>query len=43
MRLEKVMYWDAKAMIATNAPEAEPYLKESYRAGWEIPSGTAGA
>jgi hypothetical protein len=36
MRVEKVMYWDAKAMKVTNIPEADRYLKESYRSGWEI-------
>ena len=36
MRLGKKMYWDAKAMKATNAPEADKYLKGSYRPGWEV-------
>jgi hypothetical protein len=36
MRLGKKIYWDAKAMKATNAPEADKFLKESYRAGWEV-------
>jgi predicted dehydrogenase len=36
MRLGKKIYWDAKAMKATNAPEADKFLKESYRPGWEI-------
>jgi predicted dehydrogenase len=36
MRLQKKIYWDARAMKFTNAPEADKYLKESYRAGWEI-------
>jgi predicted dehydrogenase len=37
MRLDKKkMYWDAKAMKATNAPEADQYLKESYRTGWAV-------
>jgi predicted dehydrogenase len=36
MRVGKKMTWDAKAMKATNAPEADQYLKEKYRAGWEI-------
>ncbi len=35
MRVGKKLTWDAKAMKATNAPEADRYLKESYRAGWE--------
>jgi len=36
MRLEKKMYWDAKTMKATNAPEAEKYLNGTYRPGWEV-------
>jgi len=32
----KKIYWDAKNMNATNAPEADEYLKESYRPGWEV-------
>ncbi|HYK91768.1 MAG TPA: Gfo/Idh/MocA family oxidoreductase [Acidobacteriota bacterium] len=36
MRLRKKMNWDAAGMKATNAPEAEKYLKEGYRKGWEI-------
>jgi len=32
----KKIYWDAKAMKATNAPEAEEFLKEGYRPGWEV-------
>src|SRR5882724_4924445 len=36
IRLGKKMYWDAKAMKATNAPEADKFLKESYRPGWEV-------
>jgi predicted dehydrogenase len=36
MRTGKILEWDAKAMKATNAPEAEPYLKGSYRPGWEL-------
>jgi hypothetical protein len=35
MRLERKMYWDAKAMKAVNDTEADQYLKESYRSGWE--------
>jgi len=33
------MDWDAKAMKATNVPEADQYLKETYRPGWELPLG----
>ena len=36
MRLGKKMYWDAKNMQARNMPEANQYLKESYRPGWEV-------
>jgi predicted dehydrogenase len=36
LRARKKLYWDAKTMRATNAPEADQYLKETYRAGWEI-------
>ncbi len=32
----KQIHWDAKAMKATNAPEADQYVKEGYRPGWEI-------
>jgi predicted dehydrogenase len=38
MRVGKKLSWDAKAIRCANAPEADEYLKESYRAGWEIPS-----
>jgi predicted dehydrogenase len=36
MRVGKRLEWDAKAMKATNAPEADKFLKETYRPGWEI-------
>ena len=36
MRVGKKMNWDAKAMKATNAPEADKFLKEEYRKGWEV-------
>jgi len=36
LRVGKRMEWDAAAMKATNAPEADRYLKGSYRRGWEI-------
>ncbi len=38
MRVGKKLSWDAKALKCVNAPEADAYLRESYRAGWEIPS-----
>ena len=34
--LGKKIYWDAKAMKATNAPAADKFLKETYRPGWEL-------
>jgi hypothetical protein len=36
MRVRKKMEWDAPAMKSPSAPEADRYLKESYRPGWEI-------
>ena len=37
LRARKLLRWDGPAMKATNAPEADQYLRGSYRAGWEIP------
>jgi hypothetical protein len=38
LRSRKVLRWDSAAMKATNAPEADEYLKKSfYRKGWELP------
>jgi predicted dehydrogenase len=36
VRTKKVLTWDGPAMKATNAPEAERFIKEQYRKGWEI-------
>ena len=36
LRTGKKIYWDAANMKATDTPEADPVLKESYRSGWEI-------
>ena len=38
MRVGKKLSWDAKATKCPNAPEADRFLKESYRAGWELPA-----
>jgi len=38
MRVGKKISWDTKAMKCPNAPEADRFLKESYRAGWELPA-----
>jgi predicted dehydrogenase len=37
LRAQKLLRWDAPNMKATNAPEADQYMKGSYRAGWELP------
>jgi predicted dehydrogenase len=38
LRSGKRIRWDAAAMKATNAPEADQYIKGApYRAGWELP------
>lgn len=38
LRTRKVLKWDGPNMKATNAPEADQYLRgEAYRAGWELP------
>lgn len=36
MRVGKKLDWDAAAMKATNAPEADKFLNGQYRAGWEL-------
>jgi predicted dehydrogenase len=36
LRTGKKIYWDAQAMKAKNAPEADRFIKEEYRPGWEI-------
>ena len=37
LRARKRLRWDAAGMKAVNAPEADAFLEESYRAGWELP------
>ena len=37
LRTQRLLKWDAVNMKATNAPEADQYLREPYRAGWELP------
>lgn len=32
----ETLRWDAKAMTFTNKPEANQFLRSSYRAGWEL-------
>lgn len=36
LRVGKRIYWDAANMKARNAPEADSFVKEPYRRGWEI-------
>lgn len=36
MRVGKKIYWDAEETKATNAPEADRFIKESYRPGWTV-------
>ena len=38
LRTGKRLVWDGANMRATNAPEAEKFIKETYRAGWELPT-----
>lgn len=36
LRTGKKLSWDGPAMKATNAPEADPFIKPSYRSGWML-------
>lgn len=36
VRLQKPIEWDSAAMKATNAPEADPLIRKTYRAGFGI-------
>ena len=35
-RTGKKLHWNAKEMRATNAPEADLYIRREYRKGWEL-------
>ncbi len=35
-RVGKKLIWDAENMKATNAPEADKFIKREYRKGWEL-------
>ncbi len=37
LRTGKKLDWDASRMKVLNAPEADAFIKETYRKGWEIP------
>ncbi len=36
LRTGRTLQWDGVAMKATNAPEAEPFVRGFFRKGWEI-------
>jgi predicted dehydrogenase len=35
-RAGKKLHWDTQAMRATNAPDAEPFIRREYRKGWKL-------
>ena len=35
-RAGKALEWDAKALKATNAAEADKFIKKEYRKGWDV-------
>jgi len=35
-RAGKKIHWDTQAMRATNAPNAEPFIRREYRKGWKL-------
>jgi predicted dehydrogenase len=37
LRTGKLLKWDRANMRATNAPEADRFLREPYRKGWDLP------
>jgi hypothetical protein len=36
LRTRKKIYWDGPNMKATNAPEADKYIKPMFREGWSL-------
>lgn len=36
IRTQKKLFWDGPNMKATNAPEAEAFIREQYREGWSL-------
>ena len=36
LRVGRKIAWDGPNLEATNAPEAEQFIKGTYRSGWEI-------
>ncbi|UCF17794.1 MAG: hypothetical protein JSW59_10080, partial [Phycisphaerales bacterium] len=37
VRLGRTIEWDARALKATNAPEADELVRREYRKGWDLP------
>jgi hypothetical protein len=36
LRTGKALHWNGPGMKATNAPEADPFIRGYFRKGWEI-------
>jgi hypothetical protein len=36
LRTRKKIYWDGSNLKATNAPEADRYIKPEFREGWSL-------
>jgi hypothetical protein len=37
LRTQKQIQWDSPGMKVTNAPDADRFLRDTYRSGWELP------
>jgi hypothetical protein len=35
-RVGKKLYWDPNRLMATNASEADMFIRRSYRKGWKL-------
>ena len=35
-RTGKKLEWDAKNLVASNAPEASAFISKQYRSGWDV-------
>jgi len=36
LRTGKTIHWDAREMRASHAPEADVFIRGSFRKGWEL-------
>jgi hypothetical protein len=36
LRAQRPIQWDGPNMKVTNVPDADRYLKDTYRPGWEL-------